>query len=69
MGELRLPRDEALEAGERFGKQRRIGRATEGAITILAVGELERMRGASLEVPGADPLLVYEPSHPLAYGL
>jgi catechol 2,3-dioxygenase-like lactoylglutathione lyase family enzyme len=26
-------------------------------------------RGANLEVPGADPILVYEPQHPIAYEL
>ena len=35
-------------------------------------GEVEDMgfgRGVQLEVPGADPILLYQPSHPLAYDL
>ena len=35
-------------------------------------GEVEDMgfgRGVQLELPGADPILLYQPSHSLAYGL
>ena len=49
MRELRLPRDETLEARDRFGKQRRVRRAAESAVTRLAVRQLERVRGAARE--------------------
>jgi predicted enzyme related to lactoylglutathione lyase len=40
-----------------------------GARFTAPVEDLGFGLGASVEVPGADPILVYEPRHPLAYDL
>jgi catechol 2,3-dioxygenase-like lactoylglutathione lyase family enzyme len=42
---------------------------TKGARFTGPVEDLGFGRGTNLEVPGADPMLVYEPSHPIAHSL
>jgi predicted enzyme related to lactoylglutathione lyase len=45
------------------------GLQAKGATFTGPIEDLGFGRGANVEVPGTDPVLVYEPSHPLAHSL